>query len=542
MPSETTNNASKTVDSLLSLFDDDRLQLPEIQRDFVWTRKSIELLLDSLYNGLPIGSMLVWKPKKPVATKPIHGRGKRQAGQSQERYGYLLDGQQRLTALLHLREQDDDYPLAFNVRPDCEAEGRKRFYWRSKNEKPDPWAIPLSDALGEGFNVAERLNRIRADPYFKPEHEEFVLDALTSLAAIRNYPVGIVEFETDDYRKATELFVRFNSTGRKLSRGDLSMAQLAINLPDLASDHVRPAGEKWKEMSFTAPYLVQCLLAVHTDRFQVKDPERFWPVEDAKQKQVMASWRETERAVDKLVAFLTGTVSWRSGREIPSFNALIPLVYILAKGARWNREDTLLARRWLLLACTRGYFSGSAQTSLDKVLKAVSGELTPARLWGFTKKELPRLNAEDFETGRLSGPAMSLYLSMLRNVHAKDLGPSLASLDGTVVGRGAALQVHHFFPRALLRKHKVRAAEVDTFANYAVISASTNLNAGTEEPATYLPRALREAGEDARKLRAELRKQCIPHDSELWRVANYRDFLAERRRLLAAAANRFLGL
>ena len=79
---------------------------------------------------------------------------------------------------------------------------------------------------------------------------------------------------------------------------------------------------------------------------------------------------------------------------------------------------------------------------------------------------------------------MSLYLSMLRDKHAKDWGPSLAALDGTVVGHGAELQVHHFFPRALLRKHKVRAADVDTFANYAVISQSTNLNAGMEEPAT----------------------------------------------------------
>jgi uncharacterized protein with ParB-like and HNH nuclease domain len=38
--------------------DRQQLVLPEIQRDFVWTRKAIKLLIDSLYRGLPIGHML----------------------------------------------------------------------------------------------------------------------------------------------------------------------------------------------------------------------------------------------------------------------------------------------------------------------------------------------------------------------------------------------------------------------------------------------------------------------------------------------------
>ena len=267
---------SKTIDSLLSMFDDGRLLLPEIQRDFVWKRPSIELLVDSLYRRLPIGFMLVWKPVTPVAARPVHGRRLRRVPQAQERYGYLLDGQQRLTALLLVREQDDEYPLLFNAWPQAEREGDKRFYWRRRNEVPSPWAIPVADALGDGFEVAERLNELRGDPYWESALEAPVLAELTALAAIRNYPVGVLEFETDDYRKATELFVRFNSTGRKLRRGDLAMAQLAIDLPDMASSRIRPAAEKWKALGFTAPFLVQCLLAVHTGRFQMREPEKLW--------------------------------------------------------------------------------------------------------------------------------------------------------------------------------------------------------------------------------------------------------------------------
>ena len=102
--------------------------------------------------------------------------------------------------------------------------------------------------------------------------------------------------------------------------------------------------------------------------------------------------------------------------------------------------------------------------------------------------------------------------------------------------------MHHFFPRALLKKHKVKAADVDTFANYVVIRQDTNLRAGADEPASYVEVALAAAGKDAREVRAAILKQSVPDGPELWRVANYADFLAERRKRLAAAANRFLGL
>jgi hypothetical protein len=239
---------------------------------------------------------------------------------------------------------------------------------------------------------------------------------------------------------------------------------------------------------------------------------------------------------------MRGTVKWGAGREVPSLTALVPLVFLLADERLWSREELLVARRWLLLASLRGYFSGASQTALDQVLKALSGERTPARLWSYTKKDLPKLSDDDFLTGRIGGPTMSLYLSMLREAKARDWGAGLEYLDGTVAGHGSALQVHHFFPRALLKKHKVKASDIDTFANYVVIRQDTNLRAGADEPASYIEVALAAAGKDSRKVRAAIRRQGVPDGPELWRVANYAGFLAERRKLLAAAANRFLGL
>jgi len=122
---------------------------------------------------------------------------------------------------------------------------------------------------------------------------------------------------------------------------------------------------------------------------------------------------------------------------------------------------------------------------------------------------------------------------MLAENDARDWCDHHLRLDGKVHGHNAELQVHHFFPKSLLRKHGRGVDMINTFANYVIISKSCNLDVLAEEPATYMKRL--------RVSNAELEKQCIPPERNLWHIDRYDDFLKERRRLLAFAANRFLG-
>ena len=91
---------SKTIRDLLRHVDSEELVLPEIQRDFVWDKRSVLKLFDSLFRGMPIGHILVWKVKRAVEAKPFHKKASPHSpGQIESFYGYLLDGQQRLTAI-----------------------------------------------------------------------------------------------------------------------------------------------------------------------------------------------------------------------------------------------------------------------------------------------------------------------------------------------------------------------------------------------------------------------------------------------------------
>lgn len=114
MASAQAGTADRSVAELLTMIDRDQIMLPEIQREFVWTKTSIKLPVDSMCKGLPIGSMLLWKPPpEPVPTKAFDGQRRLKGNTSAALYGYLLDGQQRLTALMHLRDRDERYPLMY---------------------------------------------------------------------------------------------------------------------------------------------------------------------------------------------------------------------------------------------------------------------------------------------------------------------------------------------------------------------------------------------------------------------------------------------
>jgi len=521
---------SRPLSQLLEKVDDEQLILPEIQRDFVWQKRSVLLLFDSLFRGLPIGHMLVWKAKRAVTAKHFHGRKLRAGDLLDNFYGYLLDGQQRLTALAHVRDADDEYRLMFYTWPSRESDEEEAFVWQRDWNKSSPWYVPVADVLQGHFDILGYLRDIKKDEDYDPAFEKRIHEDLLKLTGLLEYTVGVIEFETDDYREATELFIRFNSTGKRLSKSDLFLAELALEVPSLATKDIQRVALKHPKFGFTMPFLTQCLLAVCSGRLKTK-AKKAW--KEYSKKEIKEAWHKTERGIEHILRFLTGTVRWQSADLIPSFNALIPLVVIAAKNDGISHSEAELARRWLLLAGVRTYFSGAAHTEIDSLLRHLKDSTSVRQLWKATSSDLRKLRPSDFEVSRISGPVTSLYLSMLADNDARDWCEHQFRLNGTVQGHNAQLQVHHFFPRSLLKKHGRGEDVINTFGNYTLLSAGTNLKVGAEEPATYMRRV--------KVSESELRKQCIPTDRHLWRLGRYDAFLKERRRLLAEAANEFLG-
>src|SRR5437867_11956846 len=78
------------IETLLTWVKSGEIAIPEIQRPFVWEATKVRNLLDSLYQGYPVGYLIAWRNPTVKLKDGTPSAGKR----------ILIDGQQRVTALM----------------------------------------------------------------------------------------------------------------------------------------------------------------------------------------------------------------------------------------------------------------------------------------------------------------------------------------------------------------------------------------------------------------------------------------------------------
>jgi uncharacterized protein with ParB-like and HNH nuclease domain len=87
------------IASLLSDVTKGNIKIPVFQREFVWNDEQIMSLLDSIYRGYPVGSLLLWSTKERLRHERNVGGFRLPDTPEDFPVNYVLDGQQRLTTL-----------------------------------------------------------------------------------------------------------------------------------------------------------------------------------------------------------------------------------------------------------------------------------------------------------------------------------------------------------------------------------------------------------------------------------------------------------
>jgi len=77
------------LETLLTWVKSEEIAIPEIQRPFVWDSTKVRDLIDSLYQGYPIGYIIAWRNPNVKLKDGTLSEGRK----------ILIDGQQRITAL-----------------------------------------------------------------------------------------------------------------------------------------------------------------------------------------------------------------------------------------------------------------------------------------------------------------------------------------------------------------------------------------------------------------------------------------------------------
>ncbi|HEX2779750.1 MAG TPA: DUF262 domain-containing protein, partial [Gemmatimonadaceae bacterium] len=231
-----------TVAELVHRFDTGEIRLPLMQRDYVWKGKKVAKLLDSLYRGWPIGSFYVWQTQDAQPTRERVGRvsGVRRLDGV---YGFLLDGQQRLTSLSLAIQGEAEGDLAQRAFFDVENEqfvlGTSTKTVARRVAAGDPLLVPLSDLFpAQPSNYGDHATHGAIEKTIQAlreqkklgrgdHHEVAFRSRLHRVARMLACRALCEEFTDDDEEHAFELFSRLNKGGTSLQAGDVEAARLA---------------------------------------------------------------------------------------------------------------------------------------------------------------------------------------------------------------------------------------------------------------------------------------------------------------------------
>ncbi len=115
-----------TIRNILNMVRDGNLRIPTFQRGFVWNADKVAFLMDSIYKGYPIGSLLLWRTKERLKHERNLGPFILPEPDVDYPVDYVLDGQQRITSIFGVFQTDLPYSVNsendwMNIYYDLEA-------------------------------------------------------------------------------------------------------------------------------------------------------------------------------------------------------------------------------------------------------------------------------------------------------------------------------------------------------------------------------------------------------------------------------------
>lgn len=515
------------ISTILDHIDSGHMALPEFQRGYVWNRDQVRGLFDSLYRRHPIGGLLVWATEsksaayrgdEPLATGIVK---------------LLLDGQQRITSIYGVvrgrppKFFDGNSQAFTGLRFHLETESFA--FYQPIKMKEDPLWIDVTELMKTGLK--EAINRLNTQSSLTPKFGDYV-SRLTSLHSVTEINLHLEELTGPDksLNVVVDIFNRVNSGGTKLSKGDLTLAKIAVDWTEVR-DFMKAEVKRWAKADyhFNLDWLLRSVNTVLTGEAQFKF------LHDKNAEEIKDGLKRAIKYIDQSLNQISGRLGLDHDRVFfGRFGIPVMVRYLDKRKGQLDEKEWGKLLFWFAQSGMWGRFSGSTESFIDLDLKALEGPtgnldklLETLRLWHGFKLE------DGHFTGWSMGARFYPVLYMLTRMgSSRDWGTGL-DLKSHMLGRMNKLEVHHIFPKAQLRKLKIKTSEVNALANFCFQTKETNLKIKDRLPEEYFL-------EIERSFPGALTSHWIPMDHSLWKIERFQDFLAERRKLLAAEFNNLM--
>lgn len=491
--------------------------LPAFQREYVWNEQvRVREFLDSVFNGWPIGSIILWTPD-PKDSDVIKKRRlqTRVEGVPQYLQEYIIDGQQRITTLLRALNNE---PFVFKGREKevCFNFSSKSFVFVEKNSLPEN-SVLLKDVIELSHSkTKEKLALEELDV-------DVVDELIDEIKRMEKYELVVQKTPPKTSLKDTqELFIRLNTGGKQLPSVDLALAYISL-LWDESRDEFKKFRESLRPtgFNFDLDFFVRCLSAVSLKQSLRKKLVKSFNVET-----IQGDWEKTKSGIEKTIDCLKTTLSLSSNIFLKAENSLVPMVLLFGeKGEEAVGKMNLLAY-WLVISYLNQRFSGQSTAVLNKDINKILESETPIEgLLENLKEDRSIFITKPVD---IKGKQFKFILYCLyKDIKTRDFVSGFG-IDSLMASPSNKLDFHHIFADSILKDSKFKSKKED-IANKTFLTNKSNKELSASDP-TYL-------SEYPENL---LESHLIPIKRRLWKLRNYEKFLRERKELMSSELNDFL--
>ena len=524
------------ISTILAWVESGAIAIPEIQRPFVWTSTQVRDLMDSLYQGYPVGYIITWQNPDVKLKDGSTSQGKR----------ILIDGQQRITALRAaisgLNVVDKKYKkrrIAISFNPLTE-EFRTR---TSSTERGKEWISDIAEVMVNGYDTLTFVDEYVARNPGTTRQE--INSRLNRLIQIKNKQIGEIQLSPSlDINIVNEIFVRINASGVNLSNADFAMSKIAVYEKDPGDEmgmrlrkfidyfaHLSAAPDQFKDIAqndseFAKTDYFAKIAWLKNETDDLYDPTYNDIIRVVGLTQFargklgdvvsLLSGRNFEtRQDEKEIADLSFQKLEKGLYQFTNENKFKQFVQNILRGSGYDEPNMLIARnavnyayamylrlldigenhadanslvrRLLAISLMTGRHSGGFETQFEQDIKRIQSAGDMAKFIAtLEEQELSDVFwnstlVDEFDKPTTNNPFWHMFIA----AQNKLLKQSFLSKNN--IARDLATDdIHHIFPKNYLVKHGYDKSKYNRIANFVHLRNDINISVSDLAPREYL--------------------------------------------------------
>ncbi len=408
------------IRSLIEKAERDELCLPAIQRKYVWKPEQIEKLFDSLYQGYPIGTFLMWNvPADQINEFKFYSFLKNfheldgnfndlNVVDPNRPVVSVLDGQQRITSLFIAmkgkyteikRNREKVKELYFNLIGYFGAEEEKKYFkllteedarkdkgavWLKVGDFLDQRWTPFLNSHTIDFGLWNTITRehpqaaaIEAVKNAIQYGDMKLIGALKRLVEMIHSDENISYYKVEGSEgldTVTEIFIRINSGGKVLSKSDLLFSTVVSRWQE-GREKIDDLLKELKDMGFdmdtdfvmrTCLYLTGSPILFKVGNFNNNTVTKIIETFETEGDQL-----DIKTSILQTFAYLKQELGIYD-KLLKSKNVLIPLIYHVYKGGILDQTTLREVQQYLYVSLLQGVFGSHGDTLLAQMREGVS--------------------------------------------------------------------------------------------------------------------------------------------------------------------------